>query len=120
MYRQNIFTVLLYIEIICSKAINTVTIKNKQNISFEFRICHFCTILFIVFSFWRHDVKMEWDDKKKRIAVIALHKVRMDPIIIFKILHYLILVKCLCTGLLTDTMKPSLFVTVQNLAAVFF
>ena len=30
---------------------------------------------------------MEWGDKENRIAVIALHKVSMEPNAIFKTLH---------------------------------
>lgn len=67
-------------------AINTVTILNKQNITFEFGICYFYVIAHCVFSFWGHfgtifcDIKMEIGDKENRIAVIAIHKGSMEAI----------------------------------------
>ena len=45
---------------ILSLAINTVTIKNKQNITFEFGICHFYTILHCFFFIYGIHIRVEY------------------------------------------------------------
>jgi hypothetical protein len=85
----------MYYMYVLSLAVNTVTLKKKKILHLNFESVIFIR-LFIVFSHFGAkyctiscDIKMEWGDKENRIAVIALHKVGMEPNAIFKTLHTL-------------------------------